>query len=259
MPAFNFDLTFVTITILFILLALLLASLILQHFRQVKHMEKHPPISLDALTVIVQEAVSHATSSILNSNSNLFTQKIEKSYEENLRGALSTVQKDEERLNEEAQREFGHLGEEFNQHLSQLEQSARVQIESTIQKMAAAESSYEAFLQNLNTTSQKTQIASIEGAKQKVDKLFEDFEVKLADFLLQSEQKMMLAVDLELRSARQLIDTYKVQQMNVIDENIMAMLEKTLSLVLAKNLDLKDQMDLVYESLEKAKAEKFVV
>jgi hypothetical protein len=47
--------------------------------------------------------------------------------------------------------------------------------------------------------------------------------------------------------------------MNVIDENIMAMLEKTLSLVLAKNLDLKDQMDLVYESLEKAKAEKFVV
>jgi hypothetical protein len=56
-----------------------------------------------------------------------------------------------------------------------------------------------------------------------------------------------------------LIDTYKVQQMNVIDENIMAMLEKTLSLVLAKNLDLKDQMDLVYESLEKAKAEKFVV
>jgi hypothetical protein len=70
---------------------------------------------------------------------------------------------------------------------------------------------------------------------------------------------MMLAVDLELRSARQLIDTYKVQQMNVIDENIMAMLEKTLSLVLAKNLDLKDQMDFVYESLEKAKAEKFVV
>jgi hypothetical protein len=122
-----------------------------------------------------------------------------------------------------------------------------------------AEQNYEKFLQNLTAVSQKTQIQSIEGAKVKVDKLFEDFEVKLADFLLQSEQKMMLAVDLELRSARQLIDTYKVQQMNVIDENIMAMLEKTLSLVLAKNLDLKDQMDLVYESLEKAKAEKFVV
>lgn len=118
---------------------------------------------------------------------------------------------------------------------------------------------FNTYLEQLKLASQKSEIANMTGAKERVNQLFENFETKLADFLLQSEQKMMLAVDLELRSARQLIDTYKVQQMNVIDENIAAMLEKTLSLVLAKNLNLKDQMDLVYESLEKAKGEKFIV
>src|SRR3989344_6096994 len=115
------------------------------------------------------------------------------------------------------------------------------------------------FLEGSRTDSQKSQAANWEGAKTRVNELFENFETKLADFLLQTEQKMMLSVDLELKSARQLIDTYKVQQMNIIDENIVAMLEKTLSLVLAKNLNLRDQVDLVYESLERAKTESFLV
>lgn len=115
------------------------------------------------------------------------------------------------------------------------------------------------YLQSLKQESEKAQAANWEGARTRINELFENFEQKMADFLLQSEQKMMLSVDLELKSARQLIDTYKVQQMNIIDENIVATLEKTLSLVLAKNLSLKDQMELVYESLEKAKTESFLV
>lgn len=126
-------------------------------------------------------------------------------------------------------------------------------------KTDASVKQFAEFLEGLKQESQKTQAANWEGAKTRVNELFENFETKLADFLLQTEQKMMLSVDLELKSARQLIDTYKVQQMNIIDENIVSMLEKTLSLVLAKNLSLKDQMDLVYESLERAKTESFLV
>lgn len=126
-------------------------------------------------------------------------------------------------------------------------------------KTQASVNNFNSYLETLKQEAQKTQTANWEGAKVRVGELFENFETKLADFLLQTEQKMMLSVDLELKSARSLIDTYKVQQMNIIDENIVAMLEKTLSLVLAKNLNLKDQMDFVYESLEKAKAEKFLV
>jgi hypothetical protein len=126
-------------------------------------------------------------------------------------------------------------------------------------KTDASIKAFDLHLKNLQEQSLKAQAANWEGARERVNNLFENFEQKMADFLLQSEQKMMLSVDLELKSARQLIDTYKVQQMNIIDENIVAMLEKTLSLVLAKNLNLKDQMDLVYESLEKAKTESFLV
>jgi hypothetical protein len=126
-------------------------------------------------------------------------------------------------------------------------------------KTDASVNQFASFLENLKQQSQKSQAADWEGAKTRVNELFESFETKLADFLLQTEQKMMLSVDLELKSARQLIDTYKVQQMNIIDENIVSMLEKTLSMVLAKNLNLKDQMDLVYESLERAKTESFLV
>jgi hypothetical protein len=126
-------------------------------------------------------------------------------------------------------------------------------------KTEASVKEFASFLENLKQESQKSQAANWEGAKTRVNELFESFETKLADFLLQTEQKMMLSVDLELKSARQLIDTYKVQQMNIIDENIVSMLEKTLSLVLAKNLSLKDQMDLVYDSLERAKTDSFLV
>ena len=46
--------------------------------------------------------------------------------------------------------------------------------------------------------------------------------------------------------------------MTLLNNNIVAMLEKTLSLVISKKLTLKDQVDLVYEALEEAKIERFI-
>ncbi len=238
---------------------LLVAYIAWDRYTRNKQSASEPKATVENLSQLINEALARLTAEKLGQGSDFFTEKLEKSYQQNLQGALADVQKEEVKLNAEATRQFASIEESFKEHVVTLESLVKSQIDQTNEKITVAEQNYEKFLQNLNVVSQKTQFESIEGAKVKVDKLFEDFEVKLADFLLQSEQKMMLAVDLELRSARQLIDTYKVQQMNVIDENIMAMLEKTLSLVLAKNLDLKDQMDLVYQSLEKAKAEKFVV
>ena len=62
-----------------------------------------------------------------------------------------------------------------------------------------------------------------------------------------------------MQAARNLIDTYKRQQLNLIDEHIIAVLERTLSIVLAKKLSLEDQVDLINEALEKAKTEKFII
>lgn len=89
--------------------------------------------------------------------------------------------------------------------------------------------------------------------------LFEKFEENLSNYLTQTQSQSTKAIELELKAARSLIDSYKSGQLRVIDENIVAILEKTLSIILAKKLSLADQMDLVYKALEKAKAEKFFV
>ena len=91
------------------------------------------------------------------------------------------------------------------------------------------------------------------------NQLFEKFEANLSTYLTQTQQQSIKAIELELQAARSLIENYKASQLKIVDENIVAILEKTLSIILAKKLTLADQMDLVYQALEKAKAEKFFV
>lgn len=115
------------------------------------------------------------------------------------------------------------------------------------------------FLNELAASAKNIENSSQTLTNQRINELFERFETRLSDFLIKTEQQSTHSIELELRSARQLIETYKSQQIALIDENIIAMMEQTLNLVLAKKLSLKDQLDLVYEALEKAKVEKFIV
>ena len=77
--------------------------------------------------------------------------------------------------------------------------------------------------------------------------------------MIQTEQKTTTSIELELKSTQELIETYKNAQLKLIDENIVAMMEQTLNIVLGKKLTLKDQLELVYEALERAKIDKFIV
>ena len=115
------------------------------------------------------------------------------------------------------------------------------------------------FMEDLQTRSADFEEASRTSVEKRINELFERLETKLSDFLIQTEQKTTSSIELELKSTRDLIETYKNQQLKLIDENILAMMEQTLNLVLAKKLSLKDQLDLVYEALEKAKVEKFII
>lgn len=178
--------------------------------------------------------------------------KIEDEFDQKVTKVIESEQIVQNQLLDKTKEQLTTAEQTFDSFLDELKTK-------TASQQTLALEQFTKYLEELKQSSKTSEVANMKGASERVNQLFENFETKLADFLLQSEQKMMLAVDLELRSARQLIDTYKVQQMNVIDENIVAMLEKTLSLVLAKNLNLKDQMDLVYESLEKAKTEKFII
>lgn len=126
------------------------------------------------------------------------------------------------------------------------------------QTIISAQASLLQFMQDLQKRSAEFEEASKKSGQERINQLFDRVEQRLSDFLVQTSQKTTSSIELELKASRQLIDTYKSEQLKLIDENIIAMMEKTLSIVLAKKLSLKDQLELVYEALEKAKIEKFV-
>jgi|Napbiome12C3dose_1001474.scaffolds.fasta_scaffold00073_16 hypothetical protein len=115
------------------------------------------------------------------------------------------------------------------------------------------------FMQDLQKRSSEFEEAQKAAGQQRINQLFDKVETNLSDFLVQTAQKTTSSIELELKASRQMIDTYKAEQLKLIDENIIAMMERTMSIVLAKKLSLKEHMDLIYEALEKAKVEKFIV
>lgn len=116
---------------------------------------------------------------------------------------------------------------------------------------------FETYVKTAESKLEASQGAIESEMRTKVNGLLLNFEENLASFLANSEQKSFDAVNLELKSAKQMIESYKTQQLGLIDENIVAILERTLQLVLNQKLSLTNQVDLVYESLEQAKSEKF--
>lgn len=132
-------------------------------------------------------------------------------------------------------------------------------LQASSAQLSALQSQFKVYLEQLSTQAEGSVSGREQLIEQKINELFEKFEENLSHFLTQTQQQSVKSVELEMQAARQLIQTYKQQQFKLIDENIVAMLERTLSLVLVKKLSLKEQVDLVYESLEKAKVEKFIV
>ncbi|OGE25587.1 hypothetical protein A3C26_03510 [Candidatus Daviesbacteria bacterium RIFCSPHIGHO2_02_FULL_39_12] len=127
------------------------------------------------------------------------------------------------------------------------------------QAITAAQNQFLEFIQSLQLKSRQFEDISLKKGEERINRMFGTLESNLSDFLVSSEQKTLSSIELELKAARNLIENYKEQQLKLIDENIIAMMEQTLNIVLAKKLSLKDQIDLVYEALERAKLEKFVV
>ena len=114
------------------------------------------------------------------------------------------------------------------------------------------------FVENYQVKLLESQTQLEDQIKQQVTKILYQLEQNVFNFTSSSEQKSIQNIELELRSARELISSYKASQIAIVDENIISVLERTLSLVLPQKLTLKDSLDLVFEALEKAKKESFL-
>ena len=143
------------------------------------------------------------------------------------------------------------IDSEFKNQIDVVLQKSETQITQAQQKLID-------FLADLQKRAGEFEESSQAYREARINALFDKLETRLSDFLIETEQKTTSSIELELRSTRELIENYKAQQLKLIDENILAMMEQTLNIVLGKKLSLKDQLDLIYEAFEKAKVEKFI-
>lgn len=177
----------------------------------------------------------------------------------NINQALGRAQQLLEDTRTETKQFEKHIEDEFSESTTTANELFKKEISQFSSHISDAEKQYLKYLEDLKKASLQVQEQSLDTVKQQVGELFLKFEQNLSDFLAQTEQKSTQSIELEIQATRHLIDSYKTQQLKVIDENIIAMLERTLTLVLSKKLTMSDQTELIYQSLEQAKAEKFIL
>lgn len=182
-------------------------------------------------------------------------------------GLLTEAELEALRLVTEKKTELALFEKRFNDRLQQVMQSLAEQLQESVnrieknyqQNLDQTKVSHGQFFASLQKNVTNFQVEAQKQMRAKINELLLNFETNLTNFFTKAEQQSLDSINLELRSARQLIDSYKSQQLSIVDENIVAILERTLSLVLKEKLSLKDQIDLVYQALEKAKIEKFLI
>lgn len=130
--------------------------------------------------------------------------------------------------------------------------------ERLFNKMDEAVSDFVRFLDEMRVKSEQTQLLSAKQTEARTAEIVAKFETGLAKTLNLMEQKGVGAIQTELTATKQLIEAYKTKRLTQLDESIVAILEETIATVMAKNIPLKEQADLIFEALEKAKQDKLI-
>jgi hypothetical protein len=153
-------------------------------------------------------------------------------------------------------KEIEELEDEFQRTL---ENETERMLRAVQSKANRAEDDFTQFLADLKTRSQQSQELLDAVKQEKVEHLFKSLEDNVVKVIDQTVNQTLTTIQQELDASRKFVTQYSEKQLTVIDQNLIDLLERTLSLVLIKKLSLRDQLDLVYEALEKAKVEKFLV
>lgn len=150
---------------------------------------------------------------------------------------------------------------------NKIENDQREQVRLLFEEMKAksqtqtqrASDSYENYLGNLQKSLEADLNRKQQNMEVKVDQLFDHTQSLLTSFVANLESRTKTQVDEQIGQARTVIDQYRQKRLEIVDENIVGILEKTLSITLGKKLSLSDQTQLIYEALEEAKKENIFV
>lgn len=126
------------------------------------------------------------------------------------------------------------------------------------QTQTAAEA-YQNYLISLEKRLEEDLAAKQKLMGDKVDEMFTHTQDLLDSFVDNLQKQTEVQIDKEIGRARRLIDEYRQKRLEIVDENIVGILERTLNITLGKKLSLTEQTELVYEALEEAKKENIFV
>lgn len=148
--------------------------------------------------------------------------------------------------------EEGKMSKEYQGRLRALEQKLAASFETRIND---AEKSYLDFTSFIEKNFQDHIDQNQKLLTDKTVSFIQNTENLINTSIQNTQEKIKTELTKEFTLAKQEIDEYKRKRLAVIDQNIVDILEKTLSLALGKKLSLSDQAELIYKALEEAKKE----
>lgn len=151
--------------------------------------------------------------------------------------------------------EVDDLEAHYKNHLEEVATNLQKRFDGDIQK---ATESYMQYLDELKVKADQTQSILDAAKTDRVNAIFTHMEQTMATVVDRAVTQSIASIQIDLETSKKSVEDYTKKQLSIVDQNIIDLLERTLSLVLVKKLSLREQLDLVYEALEKAKAEGFL-
>ena len=140
----------------------------------------------------------------VTADSRFYKEKLESKFEEELQAASKAAQDLIKQQSDKTIADFDNFLKELK---SNLENKGK---------------DYVVYLNYLKNDADAQKNQSQDTIKQQINQIFVKFEENLSQFLMDSQQRSVQSIELELKAARQLIETYKQQQLKVIDESVIA-------------------------------------
>ena len=144
------------------------------------------------------------------------------------------------------------FAEKFDQGIKTVEESFKGQMQQNIER---AEKSFSTLLVEYQKSIDSHMQANEANFNQKTDSMLEKTQALLDKFTAEIQQKIQGQVEAEIEAARKEIAEYRSRRMAIVDDRIIDIIESVMQVVLAKKMSVADQSDLVYKSLDEAKAE----
>lgn len=142
--------------------------------------------------------------------------------------------------------------EEYHNRVKEIEAQFTKRFETRILE---SEKSYQDFLTNIENTLQTHIQTSQKKVEDQAIGMINRSETLLSKTVQNLESQVKVQLDQELAQAKAEIESYKNKRLQILDQNIVEILEKTLAVTIGKKLSLADQSDLIYKALEEAKIE----